>query len=218
MDKLKKDSLTELVYTKITDMILNKDLVPGDKLVIKDLANLLGVSQTPVKAAVQRLVHEGVAEQQNSSGTYLKVFSNRDMEHLYAVRAGLESVSLRLCMERFEPKEIEAITSVFDIFQDDKPIDPVQYQQVDRRFHEKILLLSNNPIIIDFIRNFDFVLKCYQLGLLRPPEETLPEHREIIGSIRNGDIDKACRLLMHHHLRTKNALAASGVQERQSPE
>ena len=208
MAKLKKDSLSELVYDKITTMILNKDLKPGQKIVIKELSFLLGVSQTPVKEAIQRLVREGVVEQTYRTGFSIKVFTNEDMQDLYAVRAGLESISLRLCMERGDPEEINTITSFFDSFDESRNIDGALYQQTDRRFHETILLLSRNPIIINFIKNFDFILKCYQLGLLREPEETLPEHREITGEIRKGNIDKACNLLMHHHLRTKKALAS----------
>lgn len=205
MEKLKKDNLGELVYQQIASMMLNRDLLPGEKINRKELAMRLGVSQTPVNEAIIRFVNEGVVEQVERQGFFLKVFTDNDMKELFAVRAGLEGVALRLCVEGGSSDCLSSITHLFDEFS--LPLsdeDYGRYQQADRTFHEQILLSSSNSIIIDFVKNFDFILKCYQKGLIRSPEETLQEHKDIIQAIRDSDAERAQNLLMAHHLRTRD--------------
>ena len=205
MKKLKKDNLSELVYEQISSMISNRDIVPGDKINRKKLAETLGVSQTPVNEAVLRFVNEGMMEQRERLGFYLKVFTDEDMKNLFEVRAGLEGVAVRRCVENQSCEGLDEIIDIFNEF--DLPMSEKQYKQyrdADRKFHVKILLSSENPVITDFIKNFDFILKCYQKGLIRGPEETLQEHRDIITAIKNKDAKKAQNLIMEHHLKTKN--------------
>lgn len=213
MEKLKKDNLGELVYQQIANMIINRDLVPGEKISKKDLAARIGVSQTPVNEAILRFVGEGVIEQRERQGFYLKIFTDNDMKELFAVRAGLEGVALRLCVEEGDPRCMEDVLHAFDGFA--LPLSEAEYkryQKADRFFHEKILLSSGNSIIIDFIRNFDFIIKCYQKGLIRTPEETLPEHQAIIEAIRKKDAAQAQNLIMDHHLKTKNFITNQHIQ------
>jgi DNA-binding GntR family transcriptional regulator len=209
MNKLKKENLSELVYQQIKNMIINKDLTPGEKINKKELAHTIGVSPTPVNEALLKFVNEGLIEQRERQGFYLKAFTNSDMKDLFAVRAGLEGVALRLCIETGDLKIKPEVLNAFDGFK--PPLsesDYKKYQKADRLFHETILLSSGNSIIIDFIRNFDFIIKCYQKGLLRSPEETLPEHQAIIKAIRAKDAEKAQSLIMGHHLKTMKALAS----------
>ena len=71
---------------------------------------------------------------------------------------------------------------------------------VDKEFHEQILLRSENSIIKQFIQDFDYIIRCYQKGLIREPSETLPEHKAIITAARERDAEKAQLLLMRHHM------------------
>ncbi|MBI9101819.1 MAG: GntR family transcriptional regulator [Spirochaetales bacterium] len=213
MAKLKKENLSDLVYKQIGSMIKNRDLVPGEKINRKDLAKIIGVSQTPVNEAIIKFVNEGVVEQRERQGFYLKLFTDKDMKDLFAVRAGLEGVALRMCIEEREAECLKDVLTAFDGFSN--PLSEEEYKkysEADRMFHEKILTTSGNQVIIDFIRNFDFILKCYQKGLIRSPEETLDEHRDIIAAIVAKDADKAQNLLMSHHLKTKNFITEKHIQ------
>ena len=183
-------------------MILNKDLAPGQKVSKKELADALGVSQTPVQEAIIRLIQEGVLEQQDRKGIFVKIFTYKDMRDIFAVRAGIESIAIRICIENFEPSYLEDLFTKFDSFT--LPISSAEeiarYQMVDKEFHEQILLRSENSIIKQFIQDFDYIIRCYQKGLIREPSETLPEHKAIITAARERDAEKAQLLLMRHHM------------------
>jgi DNA-binding GntR family transcriptional regulator len=207
MTRVSRDALGDLVYEQIVRMLLNHDLKPGEKILRKKLAAVLGVSQTPINEAINRLVREGILEQQGSSGLFVRVFTNKDLMELFAVRAGLEGTALHLCMEEPVNPRLNRILNLFDDFSIPIPESRYkEYRKKDQEFHGEILKISGNRVILDFIRNFEFILRCYQKGLIRTPDETLMEHRAIVQEIRNGNPDKAQQLIMSHHWKTRDRL------------
>jgi len=202
--KLKKDKVRDLVYQEIKKMLLNQDLLPGQKVNKQELAQILHVSQTPVQESIIALIKEGLFESRPREGVFVKVFTNQDMRDFFAVRAGIEGIALRLCIEQHGVKSLEDIITLFDQFS--LPIEEEKekqmYQQVDRMFHEQILLRSGNTMIREFVQEFNFILRCYQKGLLREPSETLPEHLAIIEAIRAGNAVLAQSLIMEHHMKS----------------
>ena len=201
MIPIKKNSLKDLVYQQIKLMISNKDLLPGQKINKKELAHTLGVSQTPVQDSIVRLVQEGLFEDRKSEGIYVRVFTNKDMKDLFALRAGIEGIALRLCISN-DCKDLKDIFDSFDSFT--PPItskeEIARYQKVDRMFHEQILARSGNALIKNFVTDFSFILRCYHKGLLRDPDETYEEHLAIIKAAREKDPEKAQNLLIAHHM------------------
>ena len=207
MDKIHKDALSELVYDKIKQMVLDGVLLPGQKIAKGELAQTLGVSQTPVTEAINRLTGEGLIEQRVRQGFFVRVFTYEDLRDLFAVRAGMEGIALRLSVEELPPEKLEELTHYFDGFS--LPMDEemkLQYKKADQAFHEHIISLSANSFIVYFDRSFDFIMKSYQKGLIREPEETIDEHRQIIQAIRARDGRKAQELLMLHHLKSRNVI------------
>ncbi|MBB6479606.1 GntR family transcriptional regulator [Spirochaeta isovalerica] len=210
MPRLSKDALGDLVYDQIVLMLLNKDLKPGDKLQKKELAEILGVSITPVSEALNRLIREGIVEQREKRDLFIRVFTTADMVELFEVRAGLEGTALHICMEKLNDREWEPLLALFDGF--DIPVAEDRYEEYqlkDREFHSSLLKLSRNNLIQEFIDRCDFILRCYSRGLIREPDETLPEHRRIIEAIRSKNADLAQRMIMEHHWRTREKLGKS---------
>lgn len=207
MEKIKKNALRELVYDKIKLMILDGALIPGQKISKKELADRLAVSQTPVSEAINRLTGEGLIEQRPREGFCIKTFTYVDLKELFAARAGLEGIAVRLCIEELSDKELEKILHIFDGFElpmNDR--EHARYMKADQRFHETLIALSKNSVIINFDRNFDFIMKSYQKGLIRPPEETLEEHRAILAAVAKRNAPLAQELLMRHLLRSREVI------------
>jgi DNA-binding GntR family transcriptional regulator len=207
MEKIKKNALRELVYDKIKLMILDGALIPGQKISKKELADRLAVSQTPVSEAINRLTGEGLIEQRPREGFCIKTFTYVDLKELFAARAGLEGIAIRLCIEELSDKELEKILHIFDGFElpmNDR--EHARYMKADQRFHETLIALSKNSVIINFDRNFDFIMKSYQKGLIRPPEETLREHLAILAAVVERNAPLAQELLMRHLLRSREVI------------
>jgi len=207
MAKIKNDRLVDLVYEKVKKMIFDGVLIPGEKINKIELANILGVSITPVNEVVNRLTGEKFIDKVNGSGYFVKKLTFEELKEFFAVRAGLEGIAIRLCINELSDKKLKEFNNFFNKFI--LPLDEEEgkyYLKTDQEFHEKIINLCGNSIIIDFNKNFNFIMKSYQKGLIRPPEETLTEHREIIKSILERNGQKAQGLIMSHHLKSREVL------------
>ena len=213
MVKIKNDRLIDKVYEKLKQMILNGDLIPGQKINKVELATMLGVSITPVNEVVSRLVGENLIDKINRKGYFVKKLTFDDLKEFFAVRAGLEGIAIRLCIATLSAKELDKFNNIFDKFV--LPFDQVEYInyiKADQEFHEKIIELCGNSIIIDFDRNFNFVMQSYQKGLIRPPEETLSEHLEIVNAIKERNSQKAQALITSHHLKSRDVLKSKHLK------
>jgi len=213
MIKIKNDRLIDKVYKKIKQMILNGDLIPGKKINKVELSTMLGVSITPVNEVVSRLVGENLIDKINRKGYFVKKLTFDDLKEFFAVRAGLEGIAIRLCIATLSTKELDKFNNIFDKFV--LPLDKEEYRnyiKADQEFHEKIIELCGNSIIIDFDRNFNFVMKSYQKGLIRPPEETLSEHLEIVSAIKERNSQKAQALITSHHLKSRDVLKSKHLK------
>jgi len=200
--------LTEHVYESIRALILGGELEPGAKINKKELADSLGVSLTPVNDAMSRLAGEKYIEQINRRGYFVKSYSLEDLKEMYEVRAGLESIAVRLCLERASDTDLHTLARHFDGFSlPFKSGDLSRYTDTDKRFHGMIIELSGNSMIQEINETTGYVLKSYQKGLVRPPEETVPEHAEIIAAILARDADVAQTLIARHHLRSARAVS-----------
>lgn len=207
MKKLKKDALSTLVYERIKQMISDGVLGPGERIGKRELAYTLGVSQTPVSEAINRLAGEGLIEQRERAGCFIKTFSYEDLNELFAVRAALEGISLRLAVEQLSMEKLDELGRFFQGFE--LPLDERQmncYLREDKAFHEKIVEFSQNSVIINFERNFEFVLKSYSKELIRPPEQTLEEHRAIIRAVLSRNAAMAQELIMQHDLKSRDVI------------
>lgn len=207
MAKIKNDHLVDLVYEKVKKMILDGALIPGEKINKVELANILEVSITPVNEVVNRLTGEKFIDKVNGSGYFVKKLTFEELKEFFVVRAGLEGIAIRLCINELSDKKLNEFNNIFDKFI--LPLDEEEgrhYLKADQEFHEKIINLCGNSIIIDFNKNFNFIMKSYQKGLIRPPEETLSEHMEIIKSILERNSLKAQELIILHHLKSREVL------------
>jgi len=207
MVKIKNDHLVDLVYEKVKQMILDGALIPGEKINKIELANILGVSITPVNEVVNRLTGEKFIDKINRYGYFVKKLTFEDLKDFFAVRAGLEGIAIRLCINELSDKKLNEFDNIFNKFILPLNEEEVKhYLKADQKFHEKIINLCGNYIIIDFNKNFNFVMKSYQKGLIRPPEETFSEHMEIIKSILERNGQKAQELIISHHLKSREVL------------
>ena len=92
--------LRQAVYDVIAEMIVNRELQPGEHLVENELAAQLGVSRQPVREALQRLHSEGWVDLRPALGAFVHVPTEAEADELLATRTLLETESARLAAKR----------------------------------------------------------------------------------------------------------------------
>lgn len=193
------------VYEKLKEMILSNELKPGEKLLQEKLAARLGVSRTPLLKALQMLEFDHLVESIPRRGMFVKKLSVEDMQELYEVREGIELVAVGLVVERATEKQIKTLKDIWKPFVGQKSINREKYQKADDRFHALLLDFSGNKILKKTYANSLIQARIVQIGIMRPPEETLPEHLELVEAIENRNREKA-ESALKNHLRKSKAL------------
>ena len=144
-------------------------------------------------------------------GMFVKKLSIEEMHDIYDVREGIETVAVRLVSIRKTEKQLRQLKNIWKPFETQQPIEYEKYRKEDDRFHALLLDFSGNKILQKIYNHSVVQLRVVQMGLMRPPEETLPEHLAILNAIEAGDSDKA-ENEMKKHLRKSKSLIQENLK------
>ena len=92
--KSRAENLSARVYNQIKNLILCNEIMPGQKLHHQQLSERLGVSRTPVREALTRLVQEGYVSFLPNRGFTCKEIRMQEAEELYELREALEAFAV----------------------------------------------------------------------------------------------------------------------------
>ena len=194
------------VYEELKEMILTNQLKPGEKLLQEKLAMQLGVSRTPLLKAMQMLEFDYLVESVPRRGMFVKKLTLREMHDIYDVREGIETVAVRLVIERATQKQTSQLQNIWKPFVGQKKINTEKYQKADDKFHALLLEFSGNKILEKTYRNSFLQARIVQMGIMRPPAETLSEHLDLVNAITAGDTQKADDAIKKHLRRSKASI------------
>jgi len=199
-------------------MIIERKLMPGEKIYQDKLAHEFGVSRTPLVSALKKLEHEKLITAMPRRGFYVRLFSKQEMIHIFELREVLEGLAARKVAMGISDSQINRLTRFFSGFQasaDD--IDLKKYREEDRRFHSFIIEVSGGDILSSILETFNILTLGYQFieqeGLVRPPHETIHEHKAIIDAIGKRDPINAEELVRLHLRNSKEKLLRDAREE-----
>jgi DNA-binding GntR family transcriptional regulator len=218
MAQINHSTLITPIYEKVKSMILSNDLKPGQKIIQEKLAGELGVSRTPLNKALQMLEFEMLLESVPRKGIYVKKVSLEEMLDIFDVREGLEGVAARLVASRKDPAIAIKLKKLFDPFIRVKgKIKVNAYRAADTKFHSELINLAQNTVLsrLYFFENLSN--RIIQMGLVRPPEETLTEHLNIIKAISNNKPEQAAREAAKHIRISRNLIAGLIEESKEFP-
>ena len=197
-------NLEEYGYKALRDLILQGELVPGQKLVQEELAQRLGVSRTPLRSAIAALERDGfVTVSPRGEATVLE-FGPRRIADLFEIRAVLEGLTCRLVAPRIERKQTMYLRSrILSAVPPEGSDDWKAYREADHEFHTFLTSLIEDTFLTRQLEALQGIMTLsFAQGLLRPPHETLGEHIEIIDALEARDQDRAEKAMLLHIRKT----------------
>ena len=96
----------------VRELIVSGQLSEGTALVQRDLGELLGVSQTPVRIAISELAREGLVEVAENGRAQVSRLTREDLEEIYAARLGLEGLAARVGAPRLDRVRIARMSKL----------------------------------------------------------------------------------------------------------
>jgi len=201
---LAQTQLRHLIAERLRAAILASEFKPGDWLRQEQLAQQFGVSQTPVREALQDLVGEGVVERVPYRGIRVIEFTLTDLRDLYACRAFMEGLAARYAAHNITRAEIAELRRLVDemaaVFSRKKwP----EYRELNRQFHQGIYTASRRPFLIRALNQMWTAYPTMMLSNFPGPireRRTLNtrEHLAIIAALETRNASRAERLIRAH--------------------
>ena len=162
-----KKSLTNLIFEKVRDDILNDVYTLGDKLVESKLADELGVSRTPVREALKQLELDGLVESIPNRGVIVKGLSDQDIYDIYSVRISIESIAAELAVERMTPEDLKELTDICDLMEFfTMKNDSAKIFELNTQFHEKIYSCTKSRYLEHILKDFQIFIKLILILML----------------------------------------------------
>lgn len=207
-------NLNEKAYTFITGQLAKGNLKPGQKLSEPSLAAACGVSRTPMREAVRRLVEEGVLYQIVKSGTYVTGFGAKEVRDAYEIRAAIESTLLIRAVDNLTKSDLTALErhcnriyrAILNMRKAEMTImtgkPEADFLTEDLAFHQLLLRASGNSLAEKIIantyrRNQFFGTHSHQ-RTLRHVSNAWRYHCEILKACKRKDAESAAHWLKAH--------------------
>ncbi len=197
------ENLDQKVYTILKDMIIERKLLPGQKISQEKLARDLGISRTPLISALKFLEQEKLVESIPRRGFFVRLFSKEEMVYIFELREVLEGLAARRAAAKITDSQILELDSFFKNFTKQKTIsDYKDYAREDRRFHNFVIDVGAKEFLKGILLTTNIISFSYQVlhseGLVRPPNETIQEHLAVIVAIKKRDSEAAEDLMRQH--------------------
>ena len=209
------------MYGVLRAELLNGVLQPGQKLRMVELARRLGVSQSVIREALSRLAEQGLVVASPQRGFRVRPLSVGDVACLTESRVGIESVALRLAIERGDVHWETAVVAAYHLLKRTPVINDSQFVNeawVLRHsdFHRALIAGCSNRCLQDVVQGLRDIaqLHCrwYWAFAGAPERDVTAEHRELKDLALARDVGPAIEALAYHINRPQSELIAYAHQ------
>jgi GntR family transcriptional regulator, rspAB operon transcriptional repressor len=213
LPRIVRERASDTVYQIIRDRILTHAFVPGERLNLRTVAGQLGVSLTPVKDAVNRLVADGLIDVQPQSGTYVTKIVADEIAEIFEIRMALECLAAERAVKRVTGSEVAALRRILEELEQPTTNEESRAQYINRdfEFHTKIVQLSGNGKLIELYQSVDARIKVARMlysneRWTKRINPARAEHAEILQQLEARDAEGLVKALRRHIERASKGL------------
>ncbi|MGX1591361.1 GntR family transcriptional regulator [Glutamicibacter sp. NPDC055491] len=196
MAKLDSDS----IHAQLKDDLLQGAFQPGDALREVALAERFGVSRTPVREALTRLLHEGLLERR-ARGLFVKEIDPEQIMQVYDLRILLEGQAAQEAASVRTEVDLMRLQALVDRDRALSDPDDATRLATNIEFHRALWRAAHNPVLEDLLERLathQIHAPSSTLSVGSRWTESLHEHQCIVDNIRERDSAKACGLIQAH--------------------
>ena len=194
-------TVSERAYEVLRAAIVSSRFRPGDALQENGLVSEMGISRTPIRAALQRLAVEGLVTIAARRGASVRWLGYDEARDLHEVRRVIEGESAALAARRRSAKVASRLRAVVAGSSTGDGPTP-RSLLINHRFHEGIADLAGNRRLAEMIRNTIDLISLWRVEALDQGlrfRGTTEEHGAILDAILDGD-EATARALMQAHI------------------
>jgi DNA-binding GntR family transcriptional regulator len=202
-----RETFKDKAYTALRNLIVSSDVYRSRtdiRLDERQLAQDFGISRTPVREAMVQLEREGFVRSVPRRGVYVVRKTKSEVIELIQAWAALESMAARLITQSASDADIAGLRRMFTTFEGDKlhaKLD--EYSEVNIAFHQTIIELSGNQVLIRLAENLFTHMRMIRgstIGEDDRVERSIRDHMNIIHALEARDTERAEDLVRQHAL------------------
>ncbi|TRW99412.1 GntR family transcriptional regulator [Paracoccus sp. M683] len=195
--RIDQSKLRENAYDALRDAFTLGQFAPGDTISLRNLADQMGVSMTPIREAVRRLVAEGALIDTPTRTLMVPPFDASRMTELKKARLVLEALILDLAINRMTARTIDAMQAILSTDGDPDQTTPNLRQNYD--FHFTLYRQSGSEVLLPLVEALWVQYGAYLNLIIHHPSATRENenehHHAIVVALRQGDRDGAQQAL-----------------------
>ena len=200
---------SERAYSALRDMAMTYRLRPGERLHEGDLARALGVSRTPLREAMHRLVSEGLLTARAGRGFFTRPFDVKELFDLYETRLAVESATVSLACERIDTDALADLRAYLDrstSVRENAPLETLL--AFDEGFHERVARASGNEELLRVLRNINARVHFFRwIDMAGRRHVTQSDHRALVEALAARDVSAAIGVIRPHIERRLDQIA-----------
>ena len=197
---------SDIAYDKIRSHLLSGEVSPGKQLTEEKLAEITGVSRTPVRDAVRRLESEMLLVRNESKRIFVADWSRDDIDEMFTLRQMLEGHAAERAAHRITTEQIDRLDKVNRELREAVELpepDVASFLNANRIFHDIITDAAQSPRlkqVLGMLVETPVVLRTARNYSIEDLKQSARDHDELISAFRAGDAGWA-RAVMGSHLR-----------------
>ena len=198
-------SVREKTYEYLKTGIFSGRFRPGERLAEEHLATELGVSRTPVREALHKLVQDGLIEPLESRGFCIPRDSEKEIADLFELRTVLEGYTLKIICERITDEQIAMLEGIVN-----NADDALRRKKIEEVFHWNTQFHDTLHSLVEDKHRFHVLIVNMRKYVLRYRKDTLQYlgaakrasdgHRQILLALKLKD-PEICERVMRIHIR-----------------
>jgi DNA-binding GntR family transcriptional regulator len=194
--------LSDEVFDQLRDAIVRGELVPGEKVKDTELAERFGLSRTPVREALHRLVDIGLVEAKPGVYTRITPLDRTDAERTLAVLRALDTLAVRTAVPRMTAEDLQQMRAANRDFEAAVQHDDIDAAlEADDRFHAVPLRVADNPTLTRIVEQLHpqiHRMLYRKFSTLLGGRNTIEHHDAFVDLCASGDADAAAHQSGQH--------------------
>ncbi len=206
-----RTNLNDRVYETLKARLVRRDLGPGEKVSLHELAATLGVSRSPVHHALTRLVAEGLLTVKSRRGYYVTPLTEAAVAEGYDVRLALELQAAESAVGRAGRSELRRFRELHEATAE--AVSHAEWDSANAAFHEHQVDLAGNTLLSRFYRDLsvNLMMQVIRGGKLEGGAYLPTEHGAIVDAYEAGDLE-AARAAIRAHIATGRRIALEAIE------
>ncbi|WP_185805371.1 GntR family transcriptional regulator [Bacillus canaveralius] len=208
IEKIEVSTINKEVYDRLKNRLRKGEFKPGEKISIRQIAEIFGVSTMPVREALRVLQAEGFVKFDRRS-IVVRQLSLREVKEIFAIRQRLETLATEWALPNLTLQDLNELKDIVKQM-DDPDISHADWERLNQEFHLHFYELSESGPLVSLIRNVWDSITPYMYIYISSVDsfnQAQAEHHSIIQLIKDNNLQGLLTLTVNHLQYTCNIIS-----------